>query len=154
MRDHQVIFDWESPEYELNEKTNDWFWGVGIGGLCIIITTIIWENYLFGIFIFLSIIVIFILNTKKPRMLHKQITDQGIIVDDMFFAWNKINRFCITREKNPRLIIETNGLLHPQIFINLHKEGLNPEDVRDYLNDHIKEEMIELSFFKQLAEKI
>lgn len=154
MKKHEVVFDWESPEYELHQKSNDWFWGVGIGAVCIIITTIIWKNYLFGIFIFLSTVIIFVLNTKKPRLLHKQITDQGIIIDNEFFSWNKISRFCITDEDFPRLIIETNGILHPQIFINLHQEGLVPEDIREYLGNFIKEEEIELSFFKQLAEKI
>jgi hypothetical protein len=154
MKDHEVIFEWESPEYESSEKSNDWFWGIGIGSACVIITTIIWKNYLFGIFIFISAIVVFIMNTKKPRIILKKITDQGIILDNMFFSWKTITRFCLTNEKHPRIILETNGFMHPHVYINLHQDGLDPEEIREYLARYIREEDIELSFFKLLAEKI
>jgi len=61
---------WDAPEHNHIEKTNDWYWILGIIAISGAVTSMIFNNALFGIVIILSAFSMFIFSHHKPKMLH------------------------------------------------------------------------------------
>lgn len=142
------IFSWKSLEHNVTKKSNDWFWGMGISMVCICIAIVIWGNLLFAIFIFISFIILFIFNTKTPRIIEHYITEKGIEIGDNFFKWKELKNFWI--DDNGELLVETTKVFHPRIHLVINNK-INETDLRDFLQQYIKEEEIEPSRLRDLA---
>lgn len=144
-------FEWETQEYNSVERSNDWFWAVGIIGLASAILSIIFKNILFGIFILLAVFCVFIFEIKKPRTIKIVISPKGIILGKMYYPYDKLKGYYINEDFN-RLYITTDKLVLPVIAINL--ENMDEEELNDALSTVLPEMKIEVSMTDHVIEKL
>ncbi len=139
------ILEWSLLEYEEKERSNDWFWALGIIVFASSLTSIIFKNYFFAIFLILSGFVLWIFAIKKPDMVHYSISDKGLQIRDRLFQYEKIKSFFVqipsSEEPNLNytLFIKTERLFMPVLSIPI--ESQNATDIKNiFLSKSVKEE--------------
>lgn len=146
-----AIFSWKSLEHNVTKKSNDWFWGMGISAICICTAIIIWGNLLFAVFILISFAILFIFNTKAPRIIEHYITEKGIIIDNEMFKWKELKEFWI--DDSGELTINTTKWLHPRMHLELNNK-VDIEEIRAFLLTYLKEEEVEPSRLREIARNL
>ena len=135
-------FVWQEHEYVFQEKTNDWYWAVGIIAISITVISMIFGNTLFALLILFGIITLTIFASKPPRLIKFEINKSGIIIERSFFPYATLDTFWVednTHVDRPsKLFIKSNKVFAPMIAIPLGT--MDPQDVRDFLMNHILEE--------------
>lgn len=140
--------EWSALEYEEKEQNTDWFWALGIIIIASSITSIIFKNYFFAIFIILSGILLAIFSIKKPDMVFYELNDKGLKIRDRLFPYENIKSFYIqenseNEQNHSLLFIKSERLFMPIISIPI--ENNKSKQVRDIMLSHniIEEEMKE-----------
>lgn len=135
-------FIWEAHEYYFQAKTNDWYWAVGIIGVSIAIISIIYGNILFAVLVLLSTFALCIFGAKEPRLVRFEINKSGILIGKSLFPFGTLDSFWVEDNKHigrpSQLFIKSKKTMVPMIAIPL--EGMDPEDIRDFLLDHLFED--------------
>jgi len=144
MRNYKI--DWEELEYEFFDKNSDWFWALGIVSIAVAVTAIILNNILFAILILVGAFALGIHSVKKPEIVHYEVNQRGIIIDNKLYPYNSLDSFWIEHNpEDPKLLITSKKVLMPQIVIRINLE-VDTDDLRDYLLDHVDEEEQKESF--------
>lgn len=134
-------FIWKAHEYYFQEKTSDWYWAVGIIGFSIAVIAIIFGNILFSLLIIVSTLALSLFASKEPRLLRFEINKSGVIIDKTLFPFGTLESFWVEDNKHlgrpSQLFLKSQRVMVPIIAIPL--EGTDPEDIRDFLLDHLLE---------------
>ena len=136
---------WTGYEFEYKEKTNDWFWAVGILVASISIISFIYDNAIFGLFILLAGVMIFMTAKRPPRLIDYELTDKGLMIDDKTYPHLDFRAFWVTEGKYsaPKLLLRANKIVNPILVIIIETDYIDADVVRDFLLDYIPEEKME-----------
>lgn len=147
-------FIWQEHEYIFQEKTNDWYWAVGIIAFSITVISIIFGNTLFALLILVGIITLTVFASRPPRLIRFEINKSGIIIEKSFFPYATLDTFWVEDNthiaKPSKLFIKSNKTLSPIIAIPLG--NMDAQEVRDFLMNHIFEEHHIESFSEKVLE--
>ena len=134
----QPLISWDAPEHLHTEKNNDWYWAVGIITITIAALAIILNNVIFAIFIIVAAFALVVHAAKKPRIIHIEINDRGIVIDKVLYPFLTLESFWIdAHEEIPKIILKSHKVFMP--FITVHIEEVDREHVRDILLNYIAE---------------
>ena len=134
----QPLIAWDAPEHYHTEKTSDWYWAVGIITITAAALAFIFSNIIFGIFILVAAFALVVHATKRPRTIHYEINDRGVVVDDILYPFLTLESFWIdAHEVPPKILIKSHKTFMP--YLNIHIEEVDPEKVRDVLLNYISE---------------
>ncbi len=133
-----AAFEWQAYEYDYYDKTPDWFWLVGAGGLVGIILSIFFVNYLLAIILALSTGMLLFYGKREPELIEVSVDSRGIQVRHELYLYKHLKSFWILdREDGPQLIIHSERLIVPHISIPL---GEAPStEIRAYLKRFLPE---------------
>lgn len=135
-------FIWETHEYYFQEKTSDWFWAVGIIAVSIAVISIIFGNIVFALLILTGSFSMAIFAARVPQMVRFEINKTGVIIDKTLYPYGTLDSFWVEDNTHighhSRLFIKSRKLVVPMIAIPL--DGMPPEEIRDFLLDHILED--------------
>lgn len=135
-------FIWEAHEYYFQAKTTDWYWAVGIIGVSIATISIIYGNVLFAMLVLISTFALSIFASKEPPLVRFEINKSGILIGRTLFPFGTLDSFWVEDNKHlghpSQLFIKSKKVMVPLIAIPL--EGMDPEDIRDFLLDHLLED--------------
>lgn len=152
------MFNWKAREYENFEKTNDWFWAVGLIAL-IGAGLAIWQGSVsFGILILLSgFCLILFGNVKHPE--HSiLINEEGLMIDENKFLWKDVTGFAIIDDTkdpyNKKVIFETARSVAPKISLPIDRSAVNPDSLKQFLLKYSTEKEIRESMVKAIAERV
>lgn len=136
---------WTGYEFEYKEKTNDWFWAVGILVVSISIISFIYDNAIFGLFILLAGVMIFMTAKRPPRLIDYELTDKGLMINDKTYSHMDFRAFCVTEGKYsaPKLLLRASKIVNPILVITIETDYVEADVVRDFLLDYIPEEKID-----------
>ena len=147
--------EWSALEYEEKERSNDWFWALGIIVATSGATAFIYNNYFFAILLVLSGVLLWIFAKKKPSLISYGLDEKGLRVGDRIYLYENIKAFCVQTnskdgvEKKPILFIRSERIFIPVIGVPI--ESLWSEKIRNVmLSKNIKEEEMR----EHLSEKI
>ncbi len=144
---------WSALEYEHRDRSNDWFWAVGIIALGGAILAIIFGNLLFGILIIVGALTLILYALRHPRHVSFEINARGIVLDGALFPYQTLESFWIHEHRVPnKLIVKSQKVFMP--FITIPLEGVTAADVRDLLNDYIPEEEVHESLSERVMEML
>lgn len=129
---------WKVYDRIEQQHSPDWYWAVGIIAFSLMVTSILLDNILFAILIVLSTIVLFLRTLQKPQLISYELTNRGIWINKEFTSFVSFDSFWVTEEEPAKLIIKSKGLLTPLLIIPL--DTVDPQIVRDFLQDYIPEE--------------
>lgn len=91
----KVFFEWQVPEYLTHERSSLWYIGMIVVALALIIYSIFTANFLFALIVILVAFIIFLKSYYSPALLNFQITEEGIMLGNQFFPWERIKNFYI-----------------------------------------------------------
>ncbi|MEK7579178.1 MAG: hypothetical protein AAB460_01425 [Patescibacteria group bacterium] len=142
---------WSALEYEHRERSNDWFWAVGVIALGGAILAIIFGNVLFGVLIIIGALTLVLYVLRHPRHVSFEINTRGVVVDGVLFPYQTLESFWIHEHRIPnKLIVKSQKVFMP--YITLPLEGVPASDVRERLLDHISEEEVKESLSEHIME--
>ena len=130
---------WETPEYVYRERSTDWYWAVGIIAISISITSILFNNILFAIFIALSFFTLMLYTKRTPHTLQIKIDDRGIQVGRVKYPYSSLESFWVEdRFGDDKIIMKSKKLTMPYIVITI--EDTEVDEVRNRLKKFLTEE--------------
>lgn len=135
--------EWKAPEYHYHEKDSNWFWVLGIIALALMLAALILESFLFAALIIISGFTVAIYGVRRPHNIKFTLDPRGILVGEKLYDYESISHFWIeyTPPNRKELLIVQKKTFSSVITIML--EDADPELIRDYLLQYLKEEKIE-----------
>lgn len=138
-------FEWEAPEYEHMERSNDWYWAMGILIISLFAVAYFLKSILFGALVLLSGFSLGLYSARKPRIVSFGIGPRGVMIGEKIYYFEDLKSFWV--RYNPphtkELVIESKKAVMPHITIPLG--GTDPVGVRTYLLKFLPEEKIDES---------
>ncbi len=137
-------FEWSAYEHEHMERSNEWFWIVGIIAVALAIAALILGNPLFAALIVISAFLLAMFAVKKPEEILYQLTPKGVRINNALYPYRTLNSFFVTHgdprlDMIPKLLLESERPLMPLMSIPL-APGMDPDDVREFMLQFVKEE--------------
>lgn len=140
---------WQTPEYIHKEKTNDWYWIVGIVTISIALVAIILNNLIFGILIIVCSFALSLFASRKPDTITIAIDNLGVDVGKTHHPYGVLESFWIeTRDAHPRLMLKAKKTWMPFMIILLG--DVPAEEIRHQLLQHLPEEEHTEPFLEKL----
>lgn len=139
------------PEYEHREKTNDWYWALGVVVVCGSIASIIYENYLFAGVLVLSGILMGHFASQRPEMISYEVNNKGFKLKNHTYPYKKIKSFFVGGEKDLYLFIKLDRPFLPMIYMPIEKhlgemirakflsQGVTEEEMKEHPSEKIME---------------
>ena len=142
---------WEAPEYAYSKKSPDWYWAVGIFTIGFFVVALVFNNFLFGIFMLLGGFTIALYGARQPRVVRFTISAEGIRIENRVYPYESLKSFWIFYHppQVKELSVESQKLIMPQIKIPLG--DTNPAEVRAYLQQFISERQQEESLIDTMT---
>lgn len=130
---------WSTPEYEHKERSADWYIALGIITISASVAAFLLGNILFGFFILIGAFTLAMYSMRTPEEMFVEINNHGIVINDRIYTYNSLESFWVEGyDTEPKIIIQSEKTLMPYIVIPLG--GVDPEEVREYLLEHLEEE--------------
>ena len=140
---------WSALEYEEKEKTNDWFWALGVIIVAGSITAIIFANYFFAALLIIGGVLLGFFSTRKPEVIDYELNNKGLKIKDHFYPYEKIKSFFVQSDNKPLLFIRSERFFMP--IISMPIEYMQAESIYKKM---IEEEIIEEKMAEHPYEKI
>ncbi len=148
---------WSALEYEERERTQDWFWALGIIVFTGAMTSIIYGNYFFAFFILLSGILLGFFAQKAPDVVFYELNTKGLKIRSRFYPYENIKSFWIQMPHldnpehlglKPTLFIKSERVFMPILSIPI--EDTQAQDIHEIMTskDIPEEEMSEHASLK------
>jgi hypothetical protein len=136
----QVFFAWQFSEFDRHQRSSNWYVWTGIGVGILLLYAILSQNFLFGLVIVLSGLMV-ILFQRDNKSVSFKIVEDGIIVSNKLYEYGEIENFYIIYQppETKKLFFELKGLLSPRIPVDLVDQ--DPVKVRDTLRQYIDEDL-------------
>lgn len=131
---------WIEPEYKERNRSNDWFWALGVIAVSSAVLAIIYDNYLFAVFIIIAAVILGFFAVRKPDMIEYRIDAKGLSIGKEFYPYENLVSFTVLEkpEGDNLLLVLSKRQVVPLFSIPLGIES--PEAVRKLLAAHLKEE--------------
>ena len=135
----EPIISWDAPERHYTEKNSDWYWAVGIISFTAAALAFMFGQVIFGILIVVSAVALTLHASTAPRIVHVEINDRGVILNDSLYPFLHLESFWIDPYHNPpKIILKSQKTFMP--FVHIHiAEDIDPESVRKVLLTYIAE---------------
>jgi len=148
MEQQEDILSWDIPEYRHFKKTGDWFWVLGILAITGITVSILLNNILLAILLFVGALTIALFAIREPQRIKVMLTEKGIRVGKNLHPFTAIHSFYISFDSNqPEILLEVRSALSHQSIIPIR--DVSPDDVRLFLAKHITEKEQEIESFAE-----
>ena len=135
---------WSALEYEEKDRSQDWFWALGIIVATSSIAAIIFENYFFAVLLLLSGILLGFFAIKKPDTISYELNQKGLVIRDRLYPFENIKSFWVQIDMHgdtglkPILFIHSERVFMPIISMPIN-ETIAPEIHAIMLSKNIPE---------------
>ncbi|MCK4386890.1 MAG: hypothetical protein KAV41_02290 [Candidatus Pacebacteria bacterium] len=162
---------WKAFEYKYRHKGADWYWCLWILALGAFITSYIFNNILFGIFILLSAFSLSLYASKRPSLINFTLSEKGILINDKLIPYSDLESFWVADSPNPpgvdgssfaksmedkqgKILFKAKKKTSPYIIIPLPKDTVDAEEIKEYLLKRLKEVEHREPFLQTVIEKL
>lgn len=152
---------WSALEYEEKNRSNDWFWALGIIVATSSVAAIIYENYFFAALLFLSGVLLGFFAIKKPDVVSYELNNQGLKIRTRLYPYENIKSFWVQIDTtgetklSPILFIKSERLFMPILSIpienimapDIHSIMISKNITEEEMKDHLSVKVMELLDF-------
>lgn len=152
--EENVLITWQTWDKLEKDRKVDWFWAVALIGIIGAVLAFIFGNFLFGVFIFLAIVVLIFFTTQKPKQITCEINEKGIEIDGKLTPYSKMRSFWLNEEDEPyKLLIEITDTFQP--ILDVYYETKETGDgIYKALEQQIEEKPLVEPISQQIFEKL
>lgn len=146
---------WQAYEYHHRDKSNDWFWALGIITVGGVVAAIFLHNLLFALLILVAGVSLGLFAAREPDLVTFEISRRGIRIDDDLYPYQNLEGFWIedySHSTVPKLLLKSKKMFMPMIVIPI--EDVEPEDVYAALLYFLPEEELHEPFAHHLMELV
>jgi hypothetical protein len=112
--------EWDGHEYEHKERSDDWYWAVGVIAVSCAVVAIIFSDIIFGILILLSAFSLSLFINRPPETVHIILDEKGITRGKVRYPFSTLHSFWIDEEHpHQKIFLRSQKLLMPLITIPL-----------------------------------
>ena len=86
-------FEWEAPEYEHHERSNDWYWAMGILAVALLVVAFFLKSVLFGLLVLLGGFSLGLYSARKPEIVSFSIGARGMAIEDKIYFFEDLKSF-------------------------------------------------------------
>lgn len=148
-----VLLEWEGREYDLNPKSADWYWVLGIVAIASAIAMALFANYLFALLILIAAATIALHGAKHPPLHAFKLVEHGLMVGAELYPFDQMISFSVLEdiegELPPLLSIKNDHWFSPHLHIPL--EGVDADIVYAYFLRHVDEDQHHHTFADVVA---
>ena len=149
----EPIISWTAPSHLHMEKTQDWYWSVGIVTLAISVACFLFGNIIPGIFVIVAAVALVLHASHPSKDTVYSINDRGIVVDDTLYPFLDLDSFWIPHDEEPaKMILKSRKLMMPLIVMLLG--DADRENVRKVMLKYIAETEHVEPFLKLVLERL
>jgi hypothetical protein len=140
MEPQEAHISWDILTHVHRERTNDWYWALGLVAVVGAGLSIWLGNLLFGVLILLCAGSVGALALRGPREHAIEIGERGIAIDGTLHPYRSIKSFWVdvADQESPRLFITTTGVMSPRMSFPLENME-HAQAVHSYLADKVEE---------------
>ena len=158
MSKDDTVFSWEVDEYIERDRSNGWFWTVGLIVLTGIVISIILKNFVFAMFLLVAAGTLSVFIFRKPERLAVTIDNRGVQIEHTFYPYKELKQFWVEPEEGGRngvrqVFFMTSRTVIPELSIEL-TEDVDADKLRSYLLRKIPEGEIQESLAHQVMESL
>lgn len=144
---------WSAPEYLEQNRSTDWYWGVGLVALIAAGAAVFFGNYLFAVLIAVGAFSLILFAQRKPEHIEYSITERGIRINSLLYPYNSLDSFWVDEnEHDPKILLASKKFFLPYIIIPLYDH--DPREVRDILLAYLPEVEHHEPLLQILAERL
>ena len=136
---HIILFSWEGPEFEKQEKTAFWDLGVICFGVILFIWGLIRGDVTLSALAILGPLCLWMLGKKEPKTIRFSLRSDGVQIGDLLYHYRSLESFWMFDESHSlnELLLRSKRFLTPLIHIHLGKQ--DAKEIRAILSKHLKE---------------
>ena len=160
MNDNDKL-SWSALEYEEKERSQDWFWALGIIVATSSIASIIFGNYFFAALLVLSGILLGFFAVKKPDIVTYELNTKGLKIRNRLYLYENIKSFWVQLDTSgetnlrPMLFIHSERAFMPilsipideTLAVDIHSILLNRDIAEVEMKEHPSEKIMEVLGF-------
>lgn len=154
----QELFAWRAKEFEDFEKTNDWYWTIGLVAIVGAGIAFWQDSFSFGVLILVSGFTLMVFGKVKHGTHSILLTEDYIMVDENKILWKDVVGFSIIdipkEFPEKKMILEVSNSVRSKISFKIDRNVVNAETLRDFLSTKTEEKDLVDSFSKAFSEKI
>lgn len=144
--------EWDAHEYEHKERSQDWFWAMGIIIVAVALVSVIFGNIIFAILILLAAFSLSLFLNRPPETLHVVINERGITKGRVHYPYETLQSFWIDDDHpHKKILVRSEKLFMPLIIIPLSEE-VDLERLHSVLLQKLTEEYHTLPFIERVLE--
>lgn len=146
---------WVAPEFEYFAKDISWSWLVMIVGIIVIAIALWQRNFLFAIFLIISVLLIIFWGKQKPRDIEFTLDEHGLDIErKKFYPYHGFEGFSVRPlmakdEKYTQLVFKFRARLKPYFKIGIKVNDI--EKFKKFINQYIPEIEYEESISDHLS---
>jgi len=111
--------NWEISTHEHKERSADWYWALGLLSLAGAGLSIFFGNILLAVILLLGGGSLGFLVARGPREHAVRLDQKGLTLDGTLYSYKNIGSFWVEETAEPKLLVSTSGVLHPQLVVPL-----------------------------------
>ncbi|MEL6802886.1 MAG: hypothetical protein AAFO91_03780 [Bacteroidota bacterium] len=145
---------WEAPEHSHQERSNDWFWALGIIALGGAAAAIFLGNFLLTLLIIIGAAVIALIASREPAIIEYAVTVRGVKIGNTIYPYTTLESYAIDdlNEERMQLLVKSQKMFLPLLVIPIPAEFI--DDIEDLLSARLEEEDLEEPLSHKLMEQL
>jgi hypothetical protein len=115
---------WTSDGHEVAEKNKDWYWVLWIIAISLSLAVLIFYEVITAVLILVAAATLTLLARSEQTSQTCTVDADGIRVDQLFYPYTSFRGYeiILRDEVEPLLILSTNAMLNPHLFIHIPDE--------------------------------
>jgi hypothetical protein len=148
----QFKVEWNALEHEHKQRSQDWFWAMGIVVLSLAIVSVILGNIIFAILIVVSAICLSLFINKDPDIVHASIDEIGITKDKTRYPFSTLESFWLEEDHpHKKIILQSKKVFMPLIIVPVGDE-VDLDKLHRILSKYLVEEYHSVPFVEVILE--
>lgn len=132
------LLTWDSAEFVQYSKDQSWFIIAGLAGV-VAAAALYYFGQLSGAIVMVVATAVFVITSiVKPKPIHCEIFDQGILIEGKPYKYEQFKTFWLTNGEIPKIKLQQVGKLSSEIVLPL--QNVEIDRVRALLKKHLPEE--------------
>lgn len=145
-------FEWEAHEYEHKERSQDWFWAMGILSVAIAAAVAIFGNVIFAIFILVAVFSLALFVNRPPENIRVVVDERGITRDRILYPYSTLESFWIDVDhSHPKIFVASEKIFLPLIVIPIGRD-VDLEELHEALSQFLREKPLTLPWVEKILE--